>query len=607
MSEVPVTTEQVHELIQQLAAMNVAASITPQIVANIFENMRQLNDQEREKVIATAEAYIAQIENYNINANKVDYGNKTVKEELNEINGKIGIEDAQVSATIPKFQYVPVLYKRLDEITALTINSNDYIAFYDSEKNKVNVIDGHNQTVNQINGNNVNNGNCPPPYVLQGEVAYIKAGGTSGDSVIYTVFLKGVDGLTQAISRLNNAKVDKVPGKFLSSNDYTDSDKENVEAMFGDYRRATHEFLPMQPFRYVEIDIRAGSLITEMTIADNGALSFYDSNQTRLTFYDSAGNEITGIAGTNYNRGQYTFPVIIDQDISYIRLGGEPVNNNIVIVEVSGEKGDFQDVKDYVDKLKAFTTRCDTDPSQWMKYIYNTPMATWIDDDGVYNGIEKIKPIFEDLSIPITFAVIPPMTNTAYGNTTRRDYFSELQRKGHHVTTHPVHQWWYGNNYDIKKAEESLIDCLTELQADGFLHSDMLVYPGGSSGTQAIVNIVRKWCQCGITAGFNEANHLGENSKWLIKRCFIQFDSTRTVTWYKGVIDRCYANGDWLVFGTHSNDFINSEDTSDETAMTTGNLKLVIQYALGKMSFYTLWDAYNRRKPIFEAKDLERQ
>lgn len=61
MAEVTVTTEQVHELIQQLAAMNVAASITPEMVANIFEKMRNLNDQEREKVIAVAEAFIARL------------------------------------------------------------------------------------------------------------------------------------------------------------------------------------------------------------------------------------------------------------------------------------------------------------------------------------------------------------------------------------------------------------------------------------------------------------------------------------------------------------------------------------------------------------------
>lgn len=71
MSIVTVTTEQVRELIQQLAAQTVAASITPEMVANILENMRQLNDQERLKVIAIAEAYIAEIQNTGISADKV--------------------------------------------------------------------------------------------------------------------------------------------------------------------------------------------------------------------------------------------------------------------------------------------------------------------------------------------------------------------------------------------------------------------------------------------------------------------------------------------------------------------------------------------------------
>jgi len=61
MAEVTVTTEQVHELIQQLAAMNVAASITPQIVANIFEKMRNLNDQEKDKIIAITQAYLQEL------------------------------------------------------------------------------------------------------------------------------------------------------------------------------------------------------------------------------------------------------------------------------------------------------------------------------------------------------------------------------------------------------------------------------------------------------------------------------------------------------------------------------------------------------------------
>ena len=74
MSQNTVTTEQVHELIEQLAAMTAAASITPEIVANIFEKMRQLNDYERSKVIAIAEEYIEEIQNTGVPANKVSLG-----------------------------------------------------------------------------------------------------------------------------------------------------------------------------------------------------------------------------------------------------------------------------------------------------------------------------------------------------------------------------------------------------------------------------------------------------------------------------------------------------------------------------------------------------
>lgn len=51
--------------------MTAAASITPEIVANIFEKMRNLNDQEREKVIAVAEAKIAEIQDIGIAADHV--------------------------------------------------------------------------------------------------------------------------------------------------------------------------------------------------------------------------------------------------------------------------------------------------------------------------------------------------------------------------------------------------------------------------------------------------------------------------------------------------------------------------------------------------------
>ena len=84
MSIVTVTTEQVHELIQQLAAQTVAASITPEMVANIFEKMRNLNDQEREKVIAVTEAYIARLLNMGISSENIQSLDKEIIIETDE-------------------------------------------------------------------------------------------------------------------------------------------------------------------------------------------------------------------------------------------------------------------------------------------------------------------------------------------------------------------------------------------------------------------------------------------------------------------------------------------------------------------------------------------
>ena len=53
-----ITTEQVREAIEQLAAMVAAGSISPQTVAAILEMLRNLNDTEKEKVVAVANAKI---------------------------------------------------------------------------------------------------------------------------------------------------------------------------------------------------------------------------------------------------------------------------------------------------------------------------------------------------------------------------------------------------------------------------------------------------------------------------------------------------------------------------------------------------------------------
>lgn len=235
-----------------------------------------------------------------------------------------------------------------------------------------------------------------------------------------------------------------------------------------------------------------------------------------------------------------------------------------------------------------------------------TPMVTWVDDDGIYEDVEKIKGILDELGICITFAVIPPLADIAHGSTTRAEYFNALQRNGHHITAHPNHDGWYESSsyhYNIALVEPSLIDCLTDLQKNGMLHSDMLVYPGSSNGNAQIRAIVEKWCECGVTAGYNQPNHLGESTRWQIKRCFVDF-TAHPLSWYKSMVDECKNGGDWLIFGTHSAIFTDS-DEGGENANTTANLKLLMQYVKSQnIGIYTLWDAYRKRKILYDMNEF---
>ena len=150
--------------------------------------------------------------------------------------------------------------------------------------------------------------------------------------------------------------------------------------------------------------------------------------------------------------------------------------------------------------VKNMNTQTNTDFSNLLKTIGKIPMLTWVDDDGIYDGVEKIRPVFEELGIPMTFGLIPPLSDIAHDAVTRKEYFLDLQKDGHHCTTHPKHDKWYGE-IDVKTVESSLIDCMVELQSSGFLHSDYLIYTGYGDSYEEISENVKKVCKAGDTAG----------------------------------------------------------------------------------------------------------
>jgi hypothetical protein len=186
---------------------------------------------------------------------------------------------------------------------------------------------------------------------------------------------------------------------------------------------------------------------------------------------------------------------------------------------------------------------CNTDPRK---------ILTWVDDDTPLDGIATAKKICDDLGIKCTFATI-----TNGWTDTLLDRLHQYHKEGFHIACHTEsHGRWYkdmpdGNIFDAKEMETDLIVSLEKMRAEGFLDSDMLVYPGSASGRSDVdtIGIVKKWCRCGVLAGGNTWSKHGQG-KYKINRTFIS-KSANDVSYYKGLLNSV-SDEAWVVFGTHS-------------------------------------------------------
>lgn len=225
----------------------------------------------------------------------------------------------------------------------------------------------------------------------------------------------------------------------------------------------------------------------------------------------------------------------------------------------------------------------------------NKKILTWIDDDTGLSAIPTVKSICDTHGIKCTFACITSRLN----DTSLVNLLKSYQEYGFHVTCHShTHGTWYGDNpYNAEQIENDLIISLEALRDNGFLDSDLLVYPGSSPSRTDIdvVGIVRKWCKCGVKASGTNFTGYGDG-EYLINRVF--FDaSLHDASYYTGILDN-YAVNDapWVVFGSHS-----SNNTQfDETLVNT-----VIQYAKANgWTFMTLNEAIKYRQKYFDIKEM---
>lgn len=216
-----------------------------------------------------------------------------------------------------------------------------------------------------------------------------------------------------------------------------------------------------------------------------------------------------------------------------------------------------------VNRLKeTLFSACNTEPKK---------ILTWIDDDTPLDGIASVKTICDNLGVKCTFATITQNWNEAL-----LAMLHQYQKEGFHIACHTEnHGRWYkdmadGGMFTAQEIETDLLTSLEKMRLEGFIDSDMLVYPGSSSGRTDVdtIKIVKKWCRCGVLAGGSNWGKYGQG-KYKINRTFIA-KSSYDVSYYKNLLDSV-TDESWVVFGTHS---------GSVTDFDSGMVTEILSYAL---------------------------
>ena len=233
-----------------------------------------------------------------------------------------------------------------------------------------------------------------------------------------------------------------------------------------------------------------------------------------------------------------------------------------------------------------------------MLRLYGVPAISWIDDDFSGNSPDAIKSIADELGIKIDFAIIPA-TDYSINNI---DKVRQFENEGHEMLMHPIHNSWYGDNFDLDECEKSLVRTKRAFSEFLINHPNCLVYPGNSSNVTEVVKIVKRHCDFGFNcdASYNKGY---EKNPHNLSRMFINtISSSLTKDHWKRKIKEAIDNNAWVVIGTHSWAFSNDTETFDNTTPSIPNLKDIIEYANELCGIRLVSEVWRERKNLLTIK-----
>lgn len=209
-------------------------------------------------------------------------------------------------------------------------------------------------------------------------------------------------------------------------------------------------------------------------------------------------------------------------------------------------------INDYTDMIKAL----DTDTKNYVLLSSKTksdiPIISFVDDDGNSKFLTKSKPIYDKHNVKCTVAVI---TNSVSKNNglTLSD-LKTLNSEGYEIVshTHTHGQTIYKPGVATATDEEIELDIKKSfdyLKENG-LETDTIVWAwGGYSDPNRYIRLAKKYFKYGVNASGGVMKEEVFNDMYY-KRSFI--NKSTSLDTYKALIDDCYTNNGWLIFGTHS-------------------------------------------------------
>lgn len=219
------------------------------------------------------------------------------------------------------------------------------------------------------------------------------------------------------------------------------------------------------------------------------------------------------------------------------------------------------------------------------------PIISLVDDDSPAEFLSKTKVVCDNLGIKCTVATVPAnIDNNSWYMTLQN--LIDLKAAGFEIASH---SW----SHDANVFKSSVID-MTQVTDDAIrtefkkaydymkingFNTDYVVYPWGGYGTEKrrVKKIASEFHQFGVDSS---GGAMGEQvlDNMFYKRIFIT--DANGLDYYKGIIDTCLANKQWLIFGTHSG----------STEVTAGFMQSVLQYAKDKGIAIMLFSQANEIK-----------